>query len=123
MVLSSYLVTEGIGLNTAEFSGAGAVVGHWDLKRCYPDRNCPVAEAVSRSPPLPSQHRGQHSNACHGNRLRTMTDLLGFESGLVADQDLVRDSPSREPEKELMVPHLGPKEFSFLRAEKKSANL
>lgn len=113
MVLFNYLVTEGIGLNAVEFSGTRA-------ERYYPDRNCPVAEAVSRSPPLLFQHGGQHSNAGRGNRVRKTTNLLGFESRLVADQDLVRNPPSRKPEKELMAPELGLKEFSFLREQKRN---
>ena len=79
-----------------------------------------MAKAVSRSPPLLFQHRGQHSNAGRGNRVRKTTNLLGFESRLVADQDLVRNPPSRKPEKELMAPELGLKEFSFLREQKRN---
>lgn len=44
---------------------------------------------------------------------------MGFESGLAADQYLVMDPPHREPEKELTIPELGPKEFSFLRERKR----
>lgn len=51
---------------------------------------------------------------------RKITNLLGSESGLVADQDLLRELPDREPERELMVPELGPREFSFLRQRKRN---
>lgn len=44
---------------------------------------------------------------------------MGFESGLAADQYLVMDPPYRQPEKELTIPELGPKEFSFLRERKR----
>lgn len=48
-----------------------------------------------------------------------MTTPLGFESGLVADQDLVVDPSYREPETELTIPEPGPRKFSFLREWKR----
>lgn len=51
--------------------------------------------------------------------IRKMIKLLKFESGLVADQDLVMDPPYRQPEKEL-ISELGPMAFSFLREWKRN---
>lgn len=51
---------------------------------------------------------------------RKITNLLEFESGLVVDQDLVRDLPDTHPERELIAPELGPREFSFLREWKRN---
>lgn len=116
MVLFNYLVTKGIGLNKVEFLEIGASVGHWDLR----ERKQPLAEAVSRSSPLLFQYRGQHPNACHGHRQEKLLTCWDLNPALVAEQDLVRDPPYREPEKELIAPDLGPREFSFLREKKRN---
>lgn len=86
----------------------------WDsgIREILLDRTCPLTEAVSRILPLYVNPEGRALMLARD--IRKMIKLLKFESGLVADQDLVMDPPYREPEKELFS-ELGPMAFSFLR--------